>query len=168
MYGSAPPSPFSLLYSTLKNIVASRLYHLSRSFQIFPSLQCQVPQTRQYTFSGSAVPNLREKNKKVSAAFPTIAARCYCRLQSERLIVTPTYGSGSSIKICRIISLLKYFALGGARLPLGMLNHGRRKSPSPTPPLRRLSALTVLAMGFRINSMCLTSSSPGTASTPLL
>jgi hypothetical protein len=43
-----------------------------------------------------------------------------------------------------------------------MLNPGRRMTPSPTPTLRRLASLTVLAMRFRINPMCLTSSSTGT------
>jgi hypothetical protein len=51
---------------------------------------------------------------------------------------------GVEAEICIIIMLLMYFVLGGARLPLGMFNPGRRKTPSPTPPLRRLAPLPIL------------------------
>jgi hypothetical protein len=46
--------------------------------------------------------------------------------------------------------------------PFGMLNPGRRNSPSPTPPFLLLASLTILAIRFLMYSMSFTSSSAGT------
>jgi len=48
------------------------------------------------------------------------------------------------------------------KLPLGILNAGIKKSPSPTPPLRLRASLTTEDMWFRIYSIFSTSTSAGT------